>query len=43
MNRIFPLKNERTVSQRERYQQVERTLVKLVEEVEGIEDGNLKE
>src|SRR5947207_4105240 len=29
--------------QRERYQEVERTLVKLVEEVEGIEDGNLKE
>jgi hypothetical protein len=33
--------NEQT--QREHYQQVERTLAKLVEEVEGIEDGNLKE
>jgi len=30
-------------AQRECYQEVERTLVKLVEEVEGIEDGNLKE
>src|SRR5207245_4796330 len=30
-------------AQRQRYQEVERTLVKLVEEVEGIEDGNLKE
>jgi Uncharacterised protein family (UPF0236) len=30
-------------AQRERYQEVERTLVKLVEEVEGIEEGNLKE
>lgn len=29
-------------AQRECYQEVERTLVKLVEEVEGIEDGNLK-
>src|SRR5579859_3712746 len=29
--------------QRERYQEVEKTLVKLVEEIEGIEDGNLKE
>ena len=29
--------------QRERYQEVERTLVKLVEEIESIEDGNLKE
>ena len=29
--------------QRERYQEVERTLVELVEEIEGIEDGNLKE
>jgi hypothetical protein len=30
-------------AQRERYQEVERTLVKLVEELEGIEDGDLKE
>jgi len=30
-------------AQRERYQEVERTLVRLVEEVEGIEDGNLRE
>jgi hypothetical protein len=30
-------------TQRERYQEVEKTLVKLVEEIEGIEDGNLKE
>lgn len=30
-------------AQREHYQEVERTLVKLIEEVEGIEDGNLKE
>ena len=30
-------------AQRERYQEVERTLVKLVEEIEGIEDGDLKE
>jgi hypothetical protein len=30
-------------AQRERYQQVERIFVKLVEEIEGIEDGNLKE
>lgn len=29
--------------QRERYQEVEKTFVKLVEEIEGIEDGNLKE
>jgi len=29
--------------QRECYQEVERTLVKLVEEIESIEDGNLKE
>ncbi len=29
--------------QRERYQEVERTAVKLVEEIESIEDGNLKE
>ena len=29
-------------AQRERYQEVERTLVKLVEEIEGIEDGDLK-
>jgi hypothetical protein len=29
-------------TQRERYQEVEKTLVKLVEEIEGIEDGNLK-
>ena len=29
--------------QRERYQEVERTVVKLVEEIESIEDGNLKE
>src|SRR5436309_14861226 len=29
--------------QRERYQEVERTLVKLVKEIEGIEDGNVKE
>lgn len=29
--------------QKERYQEVERTLVRLVEEVEGIEDGNLRE
>jgi hypothetical protein len=29
--------------QRERYQEVEKTVVKLVEEIEGIEDGNLKE
>ncbi len=29
-------------AQRERYQEVERTLVKLVEEVEGIEDGDLR-
>ena len=26
--------------QRERYQEVEKTFVKLVEEIEGIEDGN---
>ena len=30
-------------AQRERYQEVERTLVKLVEEIEEIEDGDLKE
>ena len=30
-------------AQRERYQEVERTLVKLVEEIEGLEDGNVKE
>jgi len=30
-------------AQRERYQEVERTLVKLVEEIEGIEDGEVKE
>ncbi len=30
-------------AQRERYQEVERTLVKLVEELEGIEDGEVKE
>jgi hypothetical protein len=30
-------------AQRERYQQVERIFVKLVEEIEGIEDGDLKE
>ena len=30
-------------AQRERYQEVERTLVKLVEELEGIEDGDVKE
>ncbi len=30
-------------AQRERYQEVERTLVKLVEEIEGIEDGDVKE
>src|SRR5437763_15740110 len=29
--------------QRERYQEVERTVVKLVEEIESLEDGNLKE
>jgi hypothetical protein len=29
--------------QKERYQEVERTLVRLVEEVEDIEDGNLRE
>jgi hypothetical protein len=29
-------------AQRERYQEVERTLVKLVEEIEAIEDGDLK-
>ena len=29
--------------QRERYQEVEKTLVKWVEEIERIEDGNLKE
>jgi hypothetical protein len=33
--------NEAT--QRERYQEVEKSLVKLVEEIEAIEDGNLKE
>ncbi len=31
------------LGQKERYQEVERTLVRLVEEVEGIEDGNLRE
>ena len=30
-------------AQRERYREVERILVKLVEEIEGIEDGDLKE
>ena len=30
-------------TQRERYQEVEKTLVKLVEEIEEIEDGHLKE
>jgi hypothetical protein len=30
-------------AQRERYQEVERTLVKLVEEIEEIEDGDVKE
>src|SRR5205085_12446561 len=30
-------------AQRERYQEVERVLVKLVEEIEGMEDGDLKE
>ncbi len=30
-------------AERERYQEVERTLVRLIEEVEGIEDGNLRE
>ncbi len=30
-------------AQRERYQEVEKTLVKLVEELEGIEDGDVKE
>ena len=30
-------------AQRERYQEVERTLVKLGEEIEGIEDGEVKE
>ena len=30
-------------AQRERYQGVERTLVKLVEEIEEIEDGDVKE
>ena len=30
-------------AQRERYQEVERTVVKLVEEIEEIEDGDLKE
>lgn len=30
-------------AQRERYQEVERTLVKLVEEMEGMEDGDVKE
>src|SRR5947209_4775556 len=29
--------------QRERYQEVERTVVKLVEEIESLEDGNVKE
>jgi hypothetical protein len=30
-------------AQRERYREVESTVVKLVEEIEGIEDGDLKE
>ena len=30
-------------AQRERYQEGERTLVKLIEEIEGIEDGEVKE
>ena len=30
-------------TQRERYQEVEKTLVQLVEAIETIEDGNLKE
>ena len=30
-------------AQREHYQAVERVLVKLVEEIEGIEDGDLKQ
>ncbi|HXZ05075.1 MAG TPA: hypothetical protein VEH81_09580 [Ktedonobacteraceae bacterium] len=33
--------NEAT--QRERYQEVEKSLMKLVEAIEAIEDGNLKE
>jgi hypothetical protein len=31
------------LGQKERYQEVEKALVKLVEDVEGIEDGNLRE
>jgi len=30
-------------AQRERYQEVERALVKLVEEIEEVEDGDVKE
>jgi hypothetical protein len=30
-------------AQRERYREVERALVKLMEEIEEVEDGNLKE
>jgi hypothetical protein len=38
----LPQMETNEATQRERYQEVEKTLVKLVEAIEAIEDGNVK-